>query len=135
MYLTNEEIMVSITDLIQVIFVFHIEAIPDLDEWLDESPDHFYFRYIFPSTETESWDDRQQIDCEEFEVCETCCMEKIAHRKLLKKYLSHVEEHPLTVLDLFGGVGAFSLGLKGGFSGLKVTHAIEVSPSAARTFR
>ena len=135
MYLTNEETTIPIEGLIQVIFVFPFEAIPDLDEWLDESPDHFYFRYIFPSMTVESWDDKQPVDCEEFKVCETCCGEKIAHRKLLKKYMSHVEEQPLTVLDLFGGVGAFSLGMKEGFSGLKVTHAIEVSPSAARTFR
>lgn len=127
--------MVSIEDLIQVIFATPIEAIPDLDEWLGESPDHFYFKYIFPSMAVESWDDKQLVDCEEFEVCEPCYQEKIAHRKLLKKYLSHVEDKPLTVLDLFGGVGAFSLGMKEGFSGLKVTHAIEVSPSAARTFR
>jgi DNA (cytosine-5)-methyltransferase 1 len=127
--------MVAIEDLIQVIFVFPIETIPDLHEWLDESPDHFFFRYIFPLMVVETWDDRQLVDCDEFEVCTTCCGEKIAHRKLLKTYLSHVKQHPLTVLDLFAGVGAFSLGMKEGFSGLKVTHAIEVSPSAARTFR
>ena len=127
--------MVPIDDLIQVIFVLPVDAIPDLDEWLDESPDHFFIKYIFPSTTVEAWGDKEILDCTEFMVCETCCGEMVAHRRLLKKYLSHIEERPLAVLDLFGGVGAFSLGMKEGFKGLKITHAIEISPSAAKTFR
>ncbi|KAF8346872.1 S-adenosyl-L-methionine-dependent methyltransferase [Amanita rubescens] len=126
-YLTDEETTVPINDLIQVIFVLPIDAIPHLDEWLEESSDHFFISYTFPTMTT--W------IVPEFGICETCNGEMVAHRRLLKEYLSHIEERPLAVLDLFGGVGAFSLGMKEGFRGLKVTYAIEISPSAAKTFR
>jgi site-specific DNA-cytosine methylase len=46
-----------------------------------------------------------------------------------------MQESPMTVLDLFGGAGAFSLGLKEGSGCMKVTHALEISPSAAKTIR
>jgi DNA (cytosine-5)-methyltransferase 1 len=42
---------------------------------------------------------------------------------------------PLPTLDLFAGVGAFSRGLKEGSDCLKVTHAIEIGPSAAKTLQ
>ncbi len=135
MYLTDEETTVPIDDLIRVIFVLPVDAIPHLDEWLDESSDHFFISYIFQTMTVEAWSDKEKLDCAEFEICETCCGEMVAHRKLLKKYLLCIRERPLAALDLFGGVGAFSLGMKEGFRGLKVTHAIEISPSAARTFR
>jgi len=44
------------------------------------------------------------------------------------------EGKPLRTLDLFGGVGAFSSGIAQGSRCMKVTHAIEISPSAAKTF-
>ncbi|KAK2464749.1 hypothetical protein APHAL10511_003167 [Amanita phalloides] len=135
LYLCKDEMKVPTDDLIQVIYVFPYESIPDLNKWLDASPDHFFLKYAFPSIKVDSWHDRQLVDCDELQVCSTCCKEKLSDQKLLKQYLSIVERQSITVLDLFGGAGAFSLGMKDGFSGLKITHAVEVSPSAARTFR
>lgn len=46
-----------------------------------------------------------------------------------------MQEKPLQAVDLFGGVGAFSLGLKEGSGCLQVSHALEISPSAAKTIK
>ena len=40
----------------------------------------------------------------------------------------------LKTLDLFAGTGAFSLAMKD-IARIKVTHAIEISPSAAQTLK
>lgn len=41
----------------------------------------------------------------------------------------------LRALDLFAGTGAFSLGMKAAGAPFKLTHAIEISPSAAKSLR
>ena len=52
----------------------------------------------------------------------------------MKKFLAGVREKPLVAFDLFGGVGAFSQGLAEGSGSLSIAHAIEIGPSAAKTF-
>ncbi len=41
----------------------------------------------------------------------------------------------LRAFDVFAGAGAMSLGMEDMMGGTKMTHAIEISPSAAQTFR
>jgi len=55
--------------------------------------------------------------------------------KEMKKFLKAQKRKPLRTLDLFGGTGAFGLGLAEGCLCLKVTHAVEIAPSAAITYR
>ena len=52
----------------------------------------------------------------------------------MRKFVAAFREKPLAVLDLFGGVGAFSQGLAEGSSSLTVAYAIEIGPSAAKSF-
>ena len=106
-----------------------------LEEWLDESPQNFYIKYLFPSMVVESWSDRKLLDHEAMRVCATCRVEKMEKSRLLKDFLSNNAGRRMAVLDLFGGVGAFSLGLKEGFPRLEVTHTVEISPSPAQTFQ
>ncbi|KAF8640653.1 hypothetical protein AX17_000310 [Amanita inopinata Kibby_2008] len=134
-YLTYDKIKVPIKDLIQVIYVFAYGSIPNLSDWLDLSPDHYYIKYVFPSLHVRSWQDRQAVRSDELNICSICCGEELEQWKQLREFLSHVEHEPMAVLDVFGGVGAFSLGLERGFSGLNVNHTIELSPSAAKTFQ
>ena len=56
-------------------------------------------------------------------------------KERLTKFLQISKSQPLRALDLFGGVGAFSHGLSQGSGCIKVTHAVEISPSATRTFK
>lgn len=81
-----------------------------------------------------SWTDRKMVAWQELLVCTPCCKERLKGRKSLYKYLEQARRQPLPTLDLFGGVGAFSRGLAEGSGCLEVTHAIEISPSAAKTF-
>jgi hypothetical protein len=52
----------------------------------------------------------------------------------LRDEQAYVRDHPMHTLDLFAGVGAFSLGMREA-CGLDVTHAVEISPSAAKTLK
>jgi DNA (cytosine-5)-methyltransferase 1 len=134
-FLTDDDASVRLEDLIRVCYVFPFQSIPDLAAWLSLSPDHFYIRYRFPSMDVKSWADKRSVPYEDLHVCTHCCREKLYRHKLTEEFLAQAKKKPLPTLDLFGGVGAFSLGIAEGSSCINVTHAIEISPSAAKTFK
>jgi hypothetical protein len=47
----------------------------------------------------------------------------------------HTQTQKLRAFGVFAGAGAMSLGMANATGGMKTTHAVEISPSAARTFR
>lgn len=105
-----------------------------LEEWLALSPDHFYLRYQFDSLNPGTWSQKQKMPKnEDFLVCQTCWRERLREQKLASQFSAYSERVPLPTLDLFGGVGAFSKGLAEGSECLRVTHAVEIGPSAAKT--
>lgn len=132
-YLTDEEMMVDLKDLIRVCFVFPKEVIVDLTEWLSMSPDHFYISYMFPRLKVTSWEDRSPLSCNNLLVCTPCVQDKLNEFWSLQEFAAYAKEHPIPVLDLFGGVGAFSHGLAEGSGCLKLASTVEISPSAAKT--
>ncbi|KAF8963951.1 S-adenosyl-L-methionine-dependent methyltransferase [Flammula alnicola] len=138
LYLTDEKVTFKAQDLLKVIYVPCTESFKPphvtMEDWLDLSYDHFYLKYTFPSLKVESWAERRRVGWEELHVCTQCCKERLAKRKLLYNFLDQKDRKPLRTLDLFGGVGAFSRGLAEGSGCLEITHAIEISPSAAQTF-
>jgi len=131
--LTDQESTIELTDLIRVCFVFPQESIADLNEWLSMSPDHFYVRYKFPTLKVKSWNNKQELSYENLHVCTPCVDEKLKELESMREFLAHMAENPLPALDLFGGVGAFSLGLESGSGCLKLANTVEISPSAAKT--
>lgn len=138
LYLTDEKAIIPINDLIKVIYVPCVQSFQTpyatLDDWKALSYDHFYLRYNFPKLNVKSWSHRKNVAWQELLVCTPCCKERLKGRKSLYKFLAQSDRQPLPTLDLFGGVGGFSRGLAEGSGCLKVTHAIEISPSAAKTF-
>lgn len=138
LYLTDEEATIRIDILLKVIYVPCIESIQgsehDLEDWLALSSDHFYVEYSFPRIDGVNWNARRRIGWEDLHVCTSCCKERLLKRKLMYQFLDVQKRKPLRTLDLFGGVGAFSHGLINGSDSLKITAAIEISPSAAKTF-
>lgn len=100
--------------------------------WLALSPYHFYVSSVCPSTETRSWADSTKLPCKNFAVCGLCMKEKLVEADMISTFEQHVE--PLRIFDPFGGVGAFGLGMARAGC-MKTTHAIEISPSAAKTLR
>ncbi|KAF9486388.1 S-adenosyl-L-methionine-dependent methyltransferase [Pholiota conissans] len=141
LYLTEEIVTFKVEDLLKIIYVPSLESLgPHQDiisareDWLALSHDHFYLRYSFPELKVKSWKDRQPVGCKDLHVCTPCTRERLNKRRHLYQFLDIQSRNPLKTLDLFGGVGAFSQGLAQGSKSLKVTHAIEISPSAAKTF-
>ncbi|RDB29208.1 DNA (cytosine-5)-methyltransferase 3 [Hypsizygus marmoreus] len=132
-FLTKETTIIRIQDLIRVCFVVPLESIPDLQEWMSLSPDHFYVQYTFPNMTPSAWRERTPLSCADLLVCTPCVEEKLRERDNMREFLAHMQKDPLKTLDLFGGVGAFSSGLAEGSGCLKVTDAVEKSPSAAKT--
>ncbi|KIY72480.1 S-adenosyl-L-methionine-dependent methyltransferase [Cylindrobasidium torrendii FP15055 ss-10] len=101
------------------------------EEYLALSPDHFFAQYKFHSIQPESWDDRQRIPQIDWFECESCEAE---HRQWRQK-LENMKPYSYQVLDLFGGIAAFASGIADGSKVSKLTHAIEISPSAAKTIQ
>lgn len=51
----------------------------------------------------------------------------------MEQFLADAKKNPLKTLDIFGGVGAFSMGLAEGSGCLRLTDLVEIGPSAAKT--
>lgn len=133
--MTDEQVNISVVNLIRVCFVFPLESIANLERWVALSPDHFYIRYCHPTLLVQAWDDLKELSCLKLPLCKNCVGEELEYKKSTIKFLEYAQRHPLKTLDLFAGVGAFSLGLTQGSHSLKLTHAIEISPSASATLR
>lgn len=79
-----------------------------------------------------SWDDKQPLAPNDILVCGICAVDEKTKYRLEEEFFQKAK--PLRTLDLFAGVGAFGHGLN--VAGcIQITHAVEISPSAAETFR
>lgn len=121
-----------IKDLIGACYIVIKRELPELDAWLAMSPNRFYVKYRFLSLIVVSWDDRRRMHWDDLPICPMCMKQDHKKFKGMKTFLER--EAPLRVFDPFGGAGAFGLAMEevGCF---KVTHAVEISPSAAETLR
>lgn len=138
MFLTDEEATIAYSDVIRKCIVLSRESFGQrisLRKWLDISPYHFYLRYRFAKLQPETWDQKTRVSFRDLSVCSSCTEEALAQYYDVQIFKDKMQERPMGVLDLFGGVGAFSLGLKEGSDCLRVSHALEISPSTAKTFK
>ncbi|KAF8899291.1 S-adenosyl-L-methionine-dependent methyltransferase [Infundibulicybe gibba] len=134
-FLTEERVTILLDDLIRVCFVFPKGYITDLPTWITLSPDNFYIQYTFPTVKPVRWSEKRPLDGSNLAICAYCCQERLDFGRKTEDFVAYHRDHGLRALDLFGGVGAFSHGLSEGSGCMHVTHSIEVSPSAARTFK
>ncbi|EGO05372.1 hypothetical protein SERLA73DRAFT_68986 [Serpula lacrymans var. lacrymans S7.3] len=134
LFATDDEMEVVLSDLLGLCFVYPHNSLPDPRAWLLAAPNHFFVRYHFPSLDVRSWNQRRDMEPHELLICKTCVQENLDKHNTLKEFMSNARRRPLRAFDPFGGSGAFGLGLEE--SGcIKVTHAVEISPSAARTMK
>jgi DNA (cytosine-5)-methyltransferase 1 len=134
LFSTDEEVQIKKEDLVRVCYVFPHRSLGDsVDFVMSQFPDHFYVKYHFPTLEPRSWNDRRPVNLD-LSVCFECLDKKLEEVKSMRKFLSDARQQPLRALDLFGGVGAFGLAMEEA-GWMKVTHAIEIAPSAAKTFK
>jgi DNA (cytosine-5)-methyltransferase 1 len=93
---------------------------------------HFYSHFKFPSLDVSSWNEKQTLSTNDILMCGECLTDRKAQFDLHNNFLETTK--PLRTFDPFGGVGAFGLGLEEAGC-IKVTHAVEISPSASETMR
>ncbi|KAG1742724.1 S-adenosyl-L-methionine-dependent methyltransferase [Suillus paluster] len=132
LFVTQDEKTYPISRLIGLCHVYVRAAVPELKEWLEMSPYHFYACYSFPSLNVTSWDHKHTLAPQDLLVCKHCTAENLAEWNQSREFLK--KQKPLRAFDPFAGAGAFGLGLEE--SGcIEVTHAVEISPSAAKTLK
>ncbi|KAG6840764.1 hypothetical protein C0991_004549 [Blastosporella zonata] len=135
-YLTKEEVTVPLKELICLCHVLTPESFGStnhLRSWLALSPYHFFIKFSFPSMQVHSWAERKHVPRQQHFICRPCTVGALKDLKDIHDFLEDAERHPLRTLDVFGGVGAFSMGLGEGSGCLQVTDLIELAPSAAKT--
>ena len=132
--MTPLEMDVSATDLLRRCSILHHSSKKHLDAWLAHSPLHFFVRYSSQSLKPDNWNRLVELSRKKVPVCQACFQEDEVQVQLQKAF-ARQQPHPcLRTFDPFAGVGAFGLAMEEtGF--VKVTHAIEISPSAAETMR
>ncbi|KAI0296343.1 S-adenosyl-L-methionine-dependent methyltransferase [Multifurca ochricompacta] len=135
LFFTDEIEEVPLDSVIAQCYVLHHDLIFDMNLWTGLGAVYFYYRYRFVAGRypPSSWDEREPLGENEGSGCQTCAYALQARIAEAVAFDEETRKRKFRALDLFAGAGALSLGLEGG--GMKTTHAIEISPSAARTFR
>lgn len=121
----------------------------DIKQWLDASPDHFFIKWhwyqhtLVPTADGPPklpWRERKLVadmsveDRIDIGVCEKCKRAKRHEYRSRRTFAENNE--PIKILDLCAGTGAFSCGIVEGMGcRAKVTHAVEISPSAMSSFK
>lgn len=132
LFFTEVELEAKLEDVIGQCSVVHPDSQPDLPRWLSKSALHFYCRFKFPSLDVNSWDEKKPLFTNDILMCSECLTDRKVQFDLHNIFLDAAK--PLRTFDPFGGVGAFGLGLEEAGC-IKVTHAVEISPSASETMR
>ena len=115
-------------------YVLHDQSVPDYAQWVEQSPDHFHVFFHFPTLSPKSWAERREFEWKKMRVCGSCVDARYLHLERVREFETDAERKPLRIFDPFAGVGALSLGLERA-GGMKLTHAVEISPSAAQTLK
>jgi DNA (cytosine-5)-methyltransferase 1 len=126
---------VPLDDVLAPCYVLHHNFIFDMNLWTALGAEYFYYRYQFTRRSPGSWDEREPVEENARVGCETCAYALQARLSEAVEFAEEAQKHRLRAFDVFAGAGAMSLGMEGATGGMKTTHAVEISPSAARTFR
>ena len=135
LFLTEEMMRVPATDLICPCLALDKASLPEakLAEFLKASPLHFYITYFCQSVDHRAWQQRRTLAeaGHSLKICKPCYESYQHHQKQMALFR---KASPLRAFDPFAGVGAFALAMQE-TGCLRLTHAIEISPSAARTLQ
>ena len=108
----------------------------DFETYIDESPYNFYVRYVFPKLKVTDWKDGKLLNgrSKQPRVCGKCFLEDTKRLEDYAEFKRTQARRSLKAFDPFGGVGAFALAMEE-TGCIKMTHAVEISPSAAKTMK
>ena len=126
---------IPITDVVKKLYITHKRSLPpaDLASFLQLSPWNSYVEFAAPHYKIQRWREVRRLSVEDILVCRHCFTDILHQKKKTEEFLA-AQKSGLKTLDLFAGTGAFSLAMKD-IARIKVTHAIEISPSAAQTLK
>ncbi|KAI0348187.1 S-adenosyl-L-methionine-dependent methyltransferase [Trametopsis cervina] len=132
--LTDEIVVISAVKLIRpcTVKAEHAFGSPhDIHTYLLTSPYHFLVRFHCQKPDNHHWQQRQTLE-EANIILTTCqiCFKGAKSDEALQEAFK--KNPPLRAFDPFGGCGAFALSMQD-TGVLKLTHAVEISPSAAST--
>ena len=130
--MTNQEMDVEATALLRRCSVIH-QSRKDLRAWLARSPYHFFMQYSAQTLKPKRWDQLAPLKSKQIPVCKDCYIANDAEARRLDAFAKEPRAC-LRAFDPIAGVGAFGLAMEN-IGCVKVTHAIEISPSAAETLR
>jgi DNA (cytosine-5)-methyltransferase 1 len=134
LFFTDEIREVPLHDVLAPCYVLHHNLIFDMELWAALGPSYFYYKYRFPRCHPASWNERELLEEGAGFGCETCAFVLQDRLAEVVSFNEEVDVHKLRAFDVFSGAGAMSLGMESAGS-MKTTHAVEIAPSAARTFR
>jgi DNA (cytosine-5)-methyltransferase 1 len=126
---------VSLEDLLAPCYVLHKDLIFDMNLWTALGAEYFYYQYHFSQCPPTSWNGRERLAENAGIGCEICAYVLQARIGEALTFAEETQTRKLKAFDIFAGAGAMSLGMENATGGMRTTHAVEISPSAARTFR
>ncbi|KAI9510780.1 S-adenosyl-L-methionine-dependent methyltransferase [Russula earlei] len=135
LFFTDEIEDVPLDDVLVQCYVLHRDLIFDADLWAALGAEYFYYRYRFKRSFPASWDEREPLEESAGFGCETCAYALQARVAEAMSFGEEARKQKLRAFDVFAGAGAMSLGMENATGGMKTTHAVEISPSAAQTLR
>lgn len=126
---------VPLEDLLAPCYILHKDLIFDMNLWTALGAEHFYYQYRFSQRLPASWNERERLAENAGIGCEICAYALQARIGEALTFAEEAQTRKLRAFDVFSGAGAMSLGMETAAGGMRTTHAVEISPSAARTFR
>lgn len=121
--------------IVEKCYVLHEDAMKErLKAWLLVSPLHFYVKHRAPLLKRASAKSLSALSFDDFFCCFDCMSAEKVRSSQFLKWRKHQRKNPLRLFDPFAGAGAFALGMCQ-VGKMKLTHAIEIDPSAAYTLR
>jgi DNA (cytosine-5)-methyltransferase 1 len=103
--------------------------------WTSLGAEYFHYLYRFSQRSPTSWNERERLAEDMGVGCEICAYTLQARIVEALTFSEEAQARKLRAFDVFAGAGAMSLGMESATGGMKTTHAVEISPSAAQTFR
>ncbi|CAL1693859.1 unnamed protein product [Somion occarium] len=136
LFFTDLEMDVPMDSIVKQCRVLHVNSYSKsaLTAFLGLSPYHFYVQYSFPHLNIQKWRDGRKLEVDEVLICPICYAQDQKWERDMQEFMAAQRRRPLRALDIFAGVGAFSFAMEA-IAGVKTTHAVEISPSAAKTLQ
>ncbi|KAI5116817.1 hypothetical protein M0805_007098 [Coniferiporia weirii] len=134
LFLTDEELDITCADLLGKCYVLQRKSVRNLRTWLASSASHYFVSKHTPSLKHASSEMLTPLAARDFPLCGGCMDVELRQTESFLRWKGGRKTRPLKIFDPFAGVGGFALGVCE-VGNMKLTHAIEISSSAAKTLK